>query len=167
MGGVKAMTEIRAQLKADGEDESQDPVAVLKAWVAKDRKVPALKTLQGLIWKAGYAAGKRVYIFSSGSRQAQQLIFAKSDKGDLTPHLSGYFEPASVGGHSKQTAEAYAQIALSLGIPAQELLFCTDILGEAQAAKSSGWKSVLLLRPGNAPLPPEHGFPTASSLLEF
>merc|ERR1712194_613979 len=91
----------------------------------------------GLIWKAGYAAGtlrgamyddvpealqswvaagKRVYIFSSGSRQAQQLIFAKSDKGDLTTHLSGYFEPASVGGHSKQTAEAYVQIALSTHI---------------------------------------------------
>eukprot|EP00928_Gymnodinium_smaydae_P072506 TRINITY_DN55859_c0_g1_i1.p1 TRINITY_DN55859_c0_g1~~TRINITY_DN55859_c0_g1_i1.p1 ORF type:complete len:644 (+),score=148.99 TRINITY_DN55859_c0_g1_i1:63-1994(+) len=185
--GVKALTEIKAQLKADGEDENQDPVTVLKSWVDKDRKVPALKTLQGLVWKAGYvagtlqgamfddvpealqswvAAGKRVYIFSSGSRQAQQLIFAKSDKGDLTSHLSGYFEPASVGGHSKQTAEAYAQIALSIGIPAKELLFCTDILGEAQAAQTSGWKSVLLLRPGNAPLPADHGFPTASSLLE-
>lgn len=30
-----------------------------------------------------------------------------------------------------------------------------------------GLKTVLLLRPGNAPLPGDHGFPTASSLLEI
>eukprot|EP00435_Cladocopium_sp_Y103_P047394 s308_g13.t3 len=45
-------------------------------------------------------------------------------------------------------------------------LFCTDVLGEAQAASKAGWKTVLLKRPGNAPLPASHGFREATSLLD-
>lgn len=156
-----------------------------KEWIAKDRKVPALKDLQGTLWRAGYekgelkgemfgdtshaiagwvAAGRRVAIFSSGSREAQRLIFQYSDKGDLTGHLSAYFDPKSALA-SKQESKAYEEIALSLGIDPKDGLFCTDVLAEARAAKKAGWSSTVLVRPGNAPLPPDHGFREARSLL--
>ena len=71
----------------------------------QDRKLTALKSLQGRIWaegfargraaraglrrraaraaSAGRAAGRRVAIFSSGSVLAQKLLFGHSDHGDL------------------------------------------------------------------------------------
>lgn len=157
-----------------------------QAWIAADRKVSALKDFQGLVWRSGYeraelkgemfddtpkamdawrSAGRRVAIFSSGSREAQRLIFKYSDKGDLTGHISAYFDPKSAQA-LKQDPKAYLEIALSLGISASEGMFCTDILGEAVAAQKAGWSAVLLLRAGNAPLPPDHGFRTVSSLLD-
>jgi hypothetical protein len=38
-----------------------------------------------------------------------------------------------------------------------------------QAAKAAGWRAVLVVRPGNKPLPPaeEHGFPVISSMAEL
>jgi len=168
-------------------DGSIDTVAhLVQEWISKDRKVPALKDLQGKLWKTGYEQGElkgemyadtpgamstwaadrgRVAIFSSGSREAQRLIFKYSDKGDLTGHISAYFDPKSAMA-SKQESKAYDEIALSLGIEPKEGLFCTDVLGEAQAAIKAGWSSVLLLRPGNAPLPAGHGIREVSSLLE-
>ncbi|CAK9093839.1 Probable bifunctional methylthioribulose-1-phosphate dehydratase/enolase-phosphatase E1 [Includes: Methylthioribulose-1-phosphate dehydratase (MTRu-1-P dehydratase) [Durusdinium trenchii] len=175
--------------------QNEEVLRLTKEWIAKDRKVPALKDLQGKLWKAGYekgelkgemfedqsgqmgsedtpeamaawvAAGKRVAIFSSGSREAQRLIYQYSDKGDLTSYLSAYFDPKSAQA-SKQEAKAYEEIALSMGINPSEGLFCTDVLGEAQAARKAGWQAVLLKRPGNAPLPESHGFREATSLLD-
>ncbi len=70
-----------------------------------DRKSTALKSIQGKIWKAGFESGElkgtlfddapvafqrwseraRVAIYSSGSTEAQQLLFRHSIFGDLTP----------------------------------------------------------------------------------
>src|SRR5262249_23013005 len=71
----------------------------------RDSKTTPLKSLQGKIWEAGYrqgslrgevypdvapafsrwrAQGRRLAIFSSGSVQAQKLLFAHSTAGDLT-----------------------------------------------------------------------------------
>lgn len=181
------------QCRQDGSDvfDEKDAVEAVERltqeWIAKDRKVPALKELQGLLWRSGYeqgelkgemyddtpkamegwvASGKRVAIFSSGSREAQQLIFKYSDKGDLTHHISAYFDPKSAQA-SKQEERAYLEIALSLGISPADGVFCTDILGEAQAAEKAGWTAVLLVRPGNAPLPEKHGFRTLTSLAQL
>ena len=72
----------------------------------------ALKSLQGKIWKAGFEAGElkgilfadvpaalarwtaecAVAIYSSGSVEAQRLLFGYSNYGDLTPLISGYFD---------------------------------------------------------------------------
>ncbi|CAE7647892.1 unnamed protein product, partial [Symbiodinium pilosum] len=151
--------QFEAQCKEDGVAfDTMAPIKevrrLTKEWIAKDRKVSALKDLQGRLWRGGYerkeltsqmfedtpeamaawvAAGRRVAIFSSGSREAQKLIFQYSDKGDLTPHIAAYFDPKAAQA-SKQEAKAYTEIALSLGIECSEGLFCTDILGEAQAA---------------------------------
>ncbi|CAJ1406306.1 unnamed protein product [Effrenium voratum] len=154
----------------------EEIVRLTKEWIAKDRKVSALKDLQGKLWKSGYerqelkgemfedtpeamtgwvASGRRVAIFSSGSREAQRLIFQHSDRGDLTGFISAYFDPKSAQA-SKQEPKAYEEIALSMGIHPSEGLFCTDVLAEAQAASKAGWRAVLLKRPGNAPLPAHH-----------
>jgi methylthioribulose 1-phosphate dehydratase/enolase-phosphatase E1 len=165
-------------------------IAALEAlvhWLMNsDRKVGPLKALQGHVWRAGYesgalkgdvyadavealsqwhAAGKRVYIYSSGSREAQRLLFKYSSAGDLRPYLSGYFDTTS---GSKRESESYRNIALSLGVDnPSEVLFATDILEEAAAAAEAGSKPVLLLREGNKPIPEGHGYPTAHTLTEL
>ncbi|CAE7945662.1 ARD1, partial [Symbiodinium necroappetens] len=139
------LSEVVAQFEAQCQEDGApfDKLAPIKEvrrltkeWIANDRKVPALKDLQGRLWRSGYergalqgemfedtpkamaawvAAGQRVAIFSSGSREAQRLIFQYSDKGDLTPHIAAYFDPKAAQA-SKQEAKAYVEIALSLGI---------------------------------------------------
>jgi 2,3-diketo-5-methylthio-1-phosphopentane phosphatase/methylthioribulose-1-phosphate dehydratase len=151
-------------------------------------KETALKQLQGHIWRSGYndgeirghvfpdtplalkqwvKMGKKVYIYSSGSREAQKLLFKHSIEGDLRPYLSGYFD-TKVG--VKVESSSYVDIALSLGVDdIGQILFCTDSLLEAIASKRAGMKVILTDRPGNNPLQENHGFlviKTLTSLTE-
>jgi methylthioribulose 1-phosphate dehydratase/enolase-phosphatase E1 len=85
--------------------------------------------------------------------------------GDLRPYLCGFFDTTS---GPKQEARSYADIALALGVDSPaELLFATDVLGEAQAAAAAGWKAVLVERPGNKPLPEGHGFRVVTSMQQL
>lgn len=158
----------------------------VQAMIKADRKVTALKELQGHIWRIGYengelkgsvfedvpealakwdARGIKTYIYSSGSREAQKLIFGNTNFGDLRVYLSGFFDTTI--GH-KREARSYKEIFLTLGVDHPSCItFATDVLAEAVAAKEAGLQAVLLLRPGNAPLPSDHGFRTAKSLLEL
>jgi methylthioribulose 1-phosphate dehydratase/enolase-phosphatase E1 len=154
--------------------------------VAADRKDPAVKRAQGAIWEAGYRsgalksevysdvapafqrikdAGKHVCIYSSGSRKAQRLLFQYSDKGDLRPLLSCYFDTTI--GH-KREAKSYTEIALSLGAedPAS-VLFVTDVIEEAQAARQAGMHAIISIRDGNLPLPKKHDFKTVTTFEDF
>eukprot|EP00438_Fugacium_kawagutii_P000770 Skav229104 [mRNA] locus=scaffold92:531979:544646:- [translate_table: standard] len=89
------------------------------------------------------AAGRRVAIFSSGSREAQQLIFKYTSYGDLTPFLSAYFDPKSAQA-SKQEAKAYTEIALSLGIAPAEGGFAAVVAAVVATGGFRGgwWHSV-------------------------
>lgn len=154
--------------------------------ITKDRKIGALKQLQGHIWSVGYkngsikapvyqdvlnlfsaakASGVRVSIYSSGSREAQRLLFQYSDHGDLRHYLQSYFDTAV--GHKRSSA-SYRDILLSLGVdqPA-DVLFVTDIVEEAQAAVEAGLHAVLSVRPGTARLPDTHSFKTVTSFVEL
>lgn len=136
----------------------------LLAWIDEDRKETALKALQGLIWVQGYEqgdftghlypdahaglqrwhrSGRSLYIFSSGSVQAQKLLFGHSDFGDLTPLFSGYFDTTT---GAKREPEAYRRIAEAIGRPAAEVLFLSDVVAELDAAASSGMQTCLLVR---------------------
>lgn len=85
--------------------------------------------------------------------------------GDLRPYLSGFFDTTS---GPKAEARSYRDIALSLGVDSpSEILFATDALGEALAAKAAGWQAVLVCRPGNKPLPPGHGFREITTMKEL
>ena len=142
--------------------------AAYLSWLMdRDRKSTALKTLQGLVWRAGYAAGElrapvfpdvapafarwqatglALAIYSSGSVEAQQLLFRHSDAGDLTPNLSRYFD-TRVG--AKREAASYARIAAALGFAPQRVLFLSDVGEELAAAAAAGVHAVLVTRPGN------------------
>ena len=158
-----------------GRDLSIDEAAdVLEQWIAEDRKLTPLKTLQGLVWKTGYeagelkghvytdtperlrrwhAAGKRLYVYSSGSVAAQQLIFGHTDFGDLTPLFSGYFD-TRIGG--KRDAASYRAILAEIGLPGDAVLFLSDIGEELDAARAAGMQTCQLLRDAKAVAAPAH-----------
>ncbi len=138
--------------------------AQLQQWIAADRKVTPLKALQGMIWQAGYRNGDftghvyadaarqlqawqqkglRLYVFSSGSVQAQKLLFAHSDYGDLTPLFSGYFDTTC---GSKHDPASYRSIAQTIALPAEEILFLSDMLMELDAAHAAGMHTCMLVR---------------------
>ncbi|KAF5730682.1 bifunctional methylthioribulose-1-phosphate dehydratase/enolase-phosphatase E1 [Tripterygium wilfordii] len=161
-------------------------VANVEAMINADRKITALKQLQGHIWRTGYennelegvvfddvpealekwhALGKKVYIYSSGSRLAQRLIFGNTNYGDLRKYLSGFFD-TTVG--NKKEARSYIEISESLGVDKpSEILFVTDVLQEAVAAKAAGLEVIISIRPGNVLLPENHGFKTVKSFSEI
>jgi enolase-phosphatase E1 len=150
-----------------------DPRATLRGWMATDAKVTPLKSLQGLIWRAGYedgrlhghlwpdvapclrawsAAGLRLAVYSSGSVPAQKLLFGHSVAGDLNGLFAGFFDTA-VGG--KREAASYATIAAGLHLPAREILFLSDVAEELDAAAAAGLRTCQLVRAadGTAPCP--------------
>ena len=148
----------------------------------RDRKSTPLKTLQGLIWRAGYdsgeilgevfpdvpgalfrwsSSGRRVAIFSSGSVLGQQLLFRHSTAGDLTPLLSSYFD-TTLG--AKGDPASYTSIASSLQLPPGQVLFVSDVRRELDAATTAGMQVRLSVRPGNAVIPAGHGYTTIESL---
>jgi len=149
-------------------------IAQLIQWIDEDKKVTPLKSLQGLIWEAGYqkgdfkghvypdaaaylkvwkAKGLDLYIYSSGSVYAQKLLFAHTEYGDLTPLFSGYFDTHTGG---KKEQESYCKIAEQLGLPADQILFLSDIKEELDAAKAAGFKTLWLTRDSAPDAQAEH-----------
>lgn len=54
----------------------------------------------------------------------------------------------------RHPSRCHREIALSLGVDdPSEILFITDLLAEAEAARRSGLRAILSVRPGNSPLP--------------
>ncbi|CAO0793780.1 unnamed protein product [Mucor circinelloides] len=157
-------------------DQIKSAVIETIAWQMKaDRKIGALKSFQGYMWKEGYesgvlrgvvyddvvpaldqwkAAGKKIYIYSSGSVPAQKLLVGYSTKGDLMSYFSGYFDTA-VG--LKTESASYKNIAQQIGKEndTKSILFVTDNINEIFAATEAGYQVVISDRPGNAPLGPE------------
>ncbi|KAI3934800.1 hypothetical protein MKW98_026208 [Papaver atlanticum] len=171
----------------DGKEQVIDSlVANVKAMIKSDRKITSLKELQSHIWRTGYEnnelkgdvfedvpqalerwtdSGIEVYIYSSGSREAQQLLFGNSICGDLTQYLSGFFD-TTVG--SKKAMRSYVEIAQSLRVDKpSEILFITDDIKEAVAAKEAGLEVTISVRPGNERLPENHEFKTVTSFYEI
>ncbi|TGL25929.1 acireductone synthase [Leptospira yanagawae] len=144
--------------------------------IEKDRKFGPLKEVQGKIWKEGYESGEikstvyddvpnflekaiqsgiKNHVYSSGSVEAQILIYQYSVLGDLRKYFSSYFDTA-VGG--KREKESYERIASTLGASPGEICFFTDIAEEAEAASATGMEVVILNRPGNLKQKP-HPYP--------
>ncbi|WP_237153839.1 acireductone synthase [Oryzibacter oryziterrae] len=148
-----------------------DPLEALIGWQDKDLKVPPLKKLQGLIWEHGYregafkghiypdahaalvawkAAGLPLYIFSSGSVQAQIQFFQFSEAGDLRSLFNGHFD-TDIG--AKVEAASYQAIAARVGVPTQRIVFLTDNPRELVAADAAGVQVIQVLREDTAPDP--------------
>jgi enolase-phosphatase E1 len=135
--------------------------------IQQDRKLPALKQLQGLIWEQGYAEGVLrsplfddvppalnrwtrqgliLAVYSSGSVQAQQLLYRHSHAGDLSSRFSHWFDTRS---GAKREPPSYSGIAQSMEVAASRILFISDALEECVAAEQAGLQVVFSSRPGN------------------
>lgn len=160
--------QLEAVRRESGEPEAsvERVVAILLEWIAEDRKATPLKALQGMVWEQGYRAGQlkghvypdavealrrwhaegyRLYVYSSGSIQAQKLIFGCSEAGDLSPLFSGYFDTTS---GPKREAGSYRHIVEAIGLPAEEVLFLSDVVQELDAAREAGLPTIGLAREG-------------------
>lgn len=164
---------------------SVDQAMAYLLWLmARDRKSTALKSLQGKVWKDGYESGElvgtvfpdvpealarwsakaRVAIYSSGSVEAQKLIFGHSSAGDLRPFLADYFD-TRVG--PKTASASYLAIAAAMGVAASEVLFVSDVVRELNAAREAGCETRLSLRDGNAPVADTEGHAAVRSFAEI
>jgi len=163
---------VREQLDLVGKESGkaltdEQAIRQLLEWIDADKKITPLKTLQGLIWEHGYkhgdfkghiyedvpgnlqhwhAQGILLYVYSSGSVQAQKLLFAHTAYGDLTPLFSGYFD-TRIG--NKRESRSYEQIVKQLGVPPQDVLFLSDIEQELEAADNIGIQTLLVDRDAN------------------
>ncbi|MFT0211165.1 acireductone synthase [Pseudomonas sp. F1_0610] len=141
-------------------------IAQLIQWMEEDKKHTALKALQGMVWQQGYLTGEikghlypdvlpvleqwaaqgiALYVYSSGSVQAQKLLFSCSEQGDITSLFSGYFD-TTIG--AKREISAYRNISQTLDLPAAQILFLSDMVQELDAAARAGFKTIGLARDG-------------------
>ncbi len=172
-------------LGLDDKSFSVDSAMEYLLWLMdRDRKSTALKSLQGRIWKSGYEAGElagtvfpdvaeafarwsetaKVAIYSSGSVEAQRLIFRYSSARDLTPYISAYFDTRT---GAKTSVESYRAIALAMGVATSEILFVSDLLRELDPARDAGCVTRLSVREGNAPVADGHGHRAIASFSEI
>lgn len=169
----------RADIAVDYPD--RDPLDVCREWMAADVKAAPLKTLQGLAWRQGFEdgvlcadlypdvpdalrawarGGLKLAVYSSGSIQAQKLLYGYTEQGDLTTLLDGFFD-LSTGG--KKDASSYTKIAAAVGLEPDEILFLSDIGAELDAAKSAGLLVCQLVREQDGTIP-HHDVPHAVDL---
>lgn len=163
-------------------DDHEALIAQLQAWIDADRKITPLKALQGMVWKAGYEqgdftahlypdahaalkawheAGVPLYVYSSGSIQAQRLYFAHTDFGDISAWFRGFFDTTSGG---KKDAESYRRIAGEIGVEPGGMVFLSDVVEELDAAREAGLKTVQICRPGTNPTVDHPHYPDLSTL---
>lgn len=166
-----AIEEVKKTVKTEDHINLTDYEVVnrLEQWIEQDRKHGALKEIQGLIWEQGYQqkhfeghlysdvkpffeqilkAKAKIGIYSSGSIQAQKLIFSHSNAGDLTPMISYYFD-TKVG--AKREPNSYQNIAKELKASPQDITFFSDIPQELEAASAAQMKVCHVVREGTAP----------------
>jgi len=169
--GRADVAEQLAAVRRDSNEPDADVervIEILLGWIAEDRKATPLKALQGMVWEQGYQAGQlkghvypdavealkrwhqdgfKLFVYSSGSIQAQKLIFGCSEAGDLSPLFSGYFDTTS---GPKREAHSYERITQAIGLEAAQIVFLSDIVEELDAARASGMATCGLAREGGA-----------------
>lgn len=195
-GGFGRLGNFIAELETEHSSDADYPAAFdrnspqsvsnyLKYLIDVDRKSTPLKVIQGEIWSSGYesgmiksdvfadvppafarwkTAGKTIAIYSSGSVLAQQLLFRYTDHGDLTEFISYYFD-TNVG--HKAERDSYVNIAESLDVAPQSILFVSDVPSELAAARDAGLSAILSVRKGNAQVENSDQWPVATSFDEI
>lgn len=139
----------------------------LQLLIRQDRKLTALKELQGLVWRDGYdrgdlraplyadvpaalqrwhARGVALAVYSSGSVGAQQLLYGHSDAGNLQPLFQHWFD-TRIG--AKQEPASYERITQELHCSSAAVLFVSDALAECEAAAAAGMAVLFSDRDGN------------------
>ncbi|HEX5960325.1 MAG TPA: acireductone synthase [Rhodanobacteraceae bacterium] len=163
--GVLRWLDATAREAGIEDPRSRRVTETLLRWIDEDRKATPLKALQGMIWKAGYAAGDYrahvypevparlrawkaqglpLYVYSSGSVAAQKLLFGHTEAGDLTGLFDGWFDTEAGG---KRERGSYLRIAESIGQPPPAVAFLSDVAAELDAARATGMQTIRLCRP--------------------
>ena len=188
-GHEPATAEVIAQI---GEEicvpdlSSEVALETLNKWVAADRKITPLKTLQGLIWEDAFAsgalvsdfypdalvamahwhaAGVPISVYSSGSTLAQRNWYAHTPEGDHTPWITDYFDTANAG--PKRDESSYRAIAQALRMAPEQLLFCSDVVAELDAAGAAGWQVVRVRREGEPHAQGESSYPEVAEMTDI
>lgn len=154
------------RMEAGKDLDLEGVIQQLERWIDEDKKVTALKSLQGLLWESGYQQGDfqghiyddarqkleqwhqqgiKLYVYSSGSVYAQKLLFGFTAFGDLNYLFSGYFD-TRIG--AKIESDSYRNIVREIGTDASEILFLSDIEAELNAARDAGLQTCWLVRDG-------------------
>lgn len=175
--------EIQKIQSQSGNSQRDEIIKTLRNWINEDRKEGPLKSIQGKIWKDGFESGIirghvyndvlsnfrewqnsgiRICIFSSGSVEAQKLLFRYSEAGDLSQFISAYFDTAT---GPKKESSSYKKIASELSLPSESILFLSDVQSELDAARTAGMQTIQLLR--ESVIQNSSGHPTVSSFDEI
>jgi enolase-phosphatase E1 len=162
--------EVRRLLDAlpAGAADDEARIALLVRYIDEDRKDTILKDLQGRVWRDGYTsgafvshlypevaaalrrwrgAGVELHVFSSGSVEAQRLLFGHTAAGDLTPLFSGWFDTTT---GKKNDPASYRAIADAMKLPPEEVGFLSDTPAELDAAREAGFSTWWVCRDGSA-----------------
>ncbi|KAL5121501.1 enolase-phosphatase E1 [Pleosporales sp. CAS-2024a] len=159
----------------DTRRDAETLIAHVQHLTQRDIKAVHLKQLQGHLWTTGFrdgdlktplfedviptleawkAAGKTLAIFSSGSVQAQLQFFSYVRDGQSTrdvKHLfSAHYDTVNAG--PKLDSTSYEKICCELKCDVSKVTFFTDNVKEAEAATQANVYTILVDRPGNAPL---------------
>jgi enolase-phosphatase E1 len=154
---------------------------LLLRWLKQKRKATPLKTIQGLILQEAYAEGAikselypdvaaslqswasvglRLFVYSSHSRLAQQLLLSQSASGDLASLCEAFFD-TSVGQKNEPTS--YRGICERLALPPASVLVLSGDEEELDAARSMGLATTFIAREGGDSQHPAH--PDLASLV--
>ncbi|ORY10561.1 HAD-like domain-containing protein [Clohesyomyces aquaticus] len=174
-----AFQDLVAGFPENSRHDAETLIAHIEDLTLRDVKAAYLKQLQGNLWKTGYGqgdlktplfddvipkleawknSGKTLAIFSSGSIQAQLQFFSYieddgSSTRDIKPLFSAHYDTVNAG--SKLHQGSYEKICSELGNETRKVVFLTDNVQEAVAATAAGVYTILVDRPGNAPLSAE------------
>ena len=139
----------------------------LQLLIALDKKSTTLKDIQGKVWKEGYTTGKITShlfedaykslkkwqkqgfilgIYSSGSVEAQRLLYKYTSRGDIENLFSHWFD-THIGNKKEQIS--YTTIASAMACKPQNILFISDNSDECDAAKRASLRTLYSLRKGN------------------
>jgi enolase-phosphatase E1 len=163
---------IKQQVLQGKIEEVDGLIQYLKHLIGIDRKSTALKELQGKIWEYGYNNGElksqlfpetaeclhqwheqglTLSVYSSGSVQAQKLLYRHSSNGDLEDLFSHWFDTHT---GPKKSTESYTKIAEQLHSLPNKIWFVSDNRAECDSARLAGMHTLFSLRDGNPDLDP-------------
>ena len=160
-------TRLRHQSEKGQQTKDLKIEAYLQLLIKTDKKSTTLKDIQGKIWKEGYTTGRisselfedahenlkrwhkqgyRLSVYSSGSVEAQHLLYKYTNKGDIENLFSSWFD-THIG--NKKEPSSYTAIAAVMGCKPQNILFISDNSDECDAAKNAGLCTLYSMRDGN------------------
>ncbi len=161
---IAAQIQLVQQLMSKPHADLSAIASQIIAWIDCDMKIGPLKVLQGYIWQQGFEQGEfqahvyedayskllewynqgiALYVYSSGSRKAQQLLFEYSIFGDMRYLFNEYFD-TQVG--PKKEPSSYKAILQQLDLVGNEIIFLSDVVLELDAARENQIQTCLLNR---------------------